>query len=218
MKKVFATVLSLVLLCGCSSTANSSYGGSESGVFAPAESESGGDYSIAEESCPIVFVMRRTNYAWGKRDSGSFIDMNGDMYSFDFSDRDILAADFVSALVDVRESSKPSKTGVASKGKLAEIVSEDIPDINTEAKVSAKNVMCDYGQETLYVVGTDGSSMIMLRSEGDWEQKLQDNTAKALCSYFDREILKTQVQFALERLFDSVFGGVRCPDTLLPLS
>ena len=144
--------------------------------------------------------------------------MNGDMYSFDFSDRDILAADFVSALVDVRKSSKPSKTGVASKGKLAEIVSEDIPDINTEAKVSAKNVMCDYGQETLYVVGTDGSSMIMLRSEGDWEQKLQDNTAKALCSYFDREILKMQVQFALERLFDSVFGGVGYPDTLFRLS
>ena len=38
MKKVFVMVLSLVLLCGCSSTANSSYGGSESGVFAPAES------------------------------------------------------------------------------------------------------------------------------------------------------------------------------------
>lgn len=152
--------------------------------------------------------MRRTNYAWGKQDSGSFIDINGDMYSFDFSDRDILAADFVSALVDVRESSKPSKTGVASKSKLAEIVSEDIPNIDAKSKVTSEHAMYDYGQETLYVVGADGSSMIMLRSEGDWEQKLQDNTAKALCSYFDREILKMQVQSALERLFESVFSGV----------
>ena len=208
MKKVFAAVLSLVLLCGCGSTANNGNGGSESGVFAPAESESGGEYSVAEESCPIVFVMRRTNYAWGKQDSGSFIDINGDMYSFDFSDRDILAADFVSALVDVRESSKPSKTGVASKSKLAEIVSEDIPNIDAKAKVTSEHAMYDYGQKTLYVVGADGSSMIMLRSKGDWEQKLQDNTAKALCRYFDREILKIQVQSALERLFESVFGGV----------
>lgn len=205
MKKLLAAVLSLFLLCGCSSTANNGNGGSESGGFTPANSESGGEYSVPENSCPIVFVMRRTNYAWGKQDSGSFFDINGDMYSFDFSDRDISAADFVSALVDVRESSKPVKTGVASKSKLAEIVCEEIPNIDANAKVTSEHAMYDYGQETLYAVSAKKSALIELRSEGDFIRELRDSTAKKLCSYYDRVILGIKAENALLKFFEDIF-------------
>ena len=48
------------------------------------------------------------------------------------------------------------------------------------------------GQDTLYVVDTDGE-LIKLRSEGDWNSYLDDPTAKKLCEFYD--IQKTLDKF-----------------------
>ena len=68
----------------------------------------------------IVFVSRYTNYAWGKVDKGYFIDVWGNMYRFDFSDRDI--DQFFDALWEVYCDNDPVKLSVYDSDKLFDIL------------------------------------------------------------------------------------------------
>lgn len=207
MKKLIAVALSVILLCGCSSNLPEQNGNQDSKEVSRETIENGAKkYEISEDDCPIVFVMRRTNYAWGKQDNGAFIDICGDMYSFDFSERDIKNEEFVDALIEVRDNSSPVRSNVAPADKIAQIVCEDIPNIDTTAEVTSKHAMCDYGQDTLYAVSAKKSALIELRSEGDFTRELQDSTAKKLCSYYDRRILQTKAENALKDFFDDFFG------------
>lgn len=131
----------------------------------------------------IVFVSRYTNYAWGKVDKGYFIDVWGNMYLFDFSDRDIDR--FFDALWEVYCNTDPVKLAVCDSDKLFDILLEKIPKIDRNAPLREESTgNCDMGQYTLYVVDTDGN-LIKLRSEGDWNSRLDDPAAKRLCEFYD---------------------------------
>ncbi len=133
----------------------------------------------------IVFVSRYTNYAWGKVDKGYFIDVWGNMYQFDFSDRDNPNEEFFDALWEVYCDTDPIKLAVCDSDKLFDILLGEIPKIDRNASVIDKGMGgCDMGQYTLYVVDTDGN-LIKLRSEGDWNSYLSDPAAERLCRFFD---------------------------------
>lgn len=133
----------------------------------------------------IVFINRYTNYAWGKVDNGSFIDSKGDLYTFDFKDRYFQNDKaFYEALCEVYENSDPVTLWIADSDKMWNILENEIPKINRNAEITERSNGCDMGQETLYAVSLDGE-MIMLRSTGDWEKHLNDDTAKRLCRIYD---------------------------------
>lgn len=134
----------------------------------------------------IVFVRRYTNYACGKTDNGSFVDVWGNMYRFDFSDRDFQNdEELFEALWQVYCDTAPVKLAVCDSDKLFDILLNEIPQINENASMSSQSSGgADMGQRTLYAVDLDGN-LIELRSEGDWNSFLEDPAAKRLCDFYD---------------------------------
>lgn len=133
----------------------------------------------------IVFVLRHTNYAWGKTDSGVFLDCWGNLYSFDFSDRGLMSdEEFVDALWEVYCDTNPVRRELCDSDKLFEIM-EDISAIDKDAGFTEKSRGYDMGQTTLYAVNYD-MELITLRTRGDWDRDLKDKTAKKLCGFLDK--------------------------------
>ncbi len=129
----------------------------------------------------IVLVSRYTNYAWGKDDRGGFIDCYGNWYIFDFSDRDIRSdEEFFDALWEVYCNSEPNMWEFADSDKMYDILTEEIPQIDRSAEMIKKcSGGADMGQRTLYAVSIDGE-IIELRSDGDWNNYLDDPAAKRI--------------------------------------
>ncbi|MGN1339129.1 MAG: hypothetical protein ACI4WS_02435 [Oscillospiraceae bacterium] len=139
----------------------------------------------SEKTDNIIFVSRYTNYAWGKVDKGYFIDVWGNMYQFDFSDRDLSNEDFFDVLWEVYCDTDPIKLAVCDSDRLFDILLYDIPQIDRNAPERDEGMGgCDMGQDTLYVVDRDGE-LIKLRSEGDWNSYLDDPVAGSLCDFYD---------------------------------
>lgn len=134
----------------------------------------------------IVFVSRNTNYAWGKVDKGSFIDVWGNMYSFDFSNRSFRNdEELFDALWQVYCDTEPIKFAVCDSDRLYDVLLDVIPQINRNASTTKEGSgSADMGQYTLYAVDLDGN-LIELRSKGDWNKYLNDPAAKRLCEYYD---------------------------------
>ncbi|MDY4587460.1 MAG: hypothetical protein SPD47_03320 [Oscillospiraceae bacterium] len=133
----------------------------------------------------IVFVERRTNYAWGKTDNVCFIDSCGNLYSFDLSDRTLGSErEFFEALTELYAENEPTLYDICDSERMREILTVDIPEINLSSEVTERSVGADMGQRTLYAVTGDGR-LIMLRSEGDWIRTRNDPMAERLCAFYD---------------------------------
>ncbi len=136
----------------------------------------------------IVFVKRHTNYAWGKTDTGVFLDCWGNLYSFDFSDRSINGnEEFADALWEVYCDTNPVRRELCDSDKLFDIM-EDICSVDKDAGYTEKSRGYDMGQTTLYAVNYD-MELITLRTRGDWDRDLKDKTAKKLCGFFDELLI-----------------------------
>lgn len=141
---------------------------------------------------PVVFVYVYQNWAWGYQCAGSFVDLNGDVYSFDFSDRDPMKdpepmddKDLIEELIKIRDTEEPVRQVDADE---IEACYRKIDDIDISAEVSSESVACDAGQHTLYIA--DGYELIMLSSDGDYQKIKEDKTAKKLARKYER-IMKT---------------------------
>ncbi len=134
----------------------------------------------------IVFIERRTNYAWFPIDEGYFIDCYGNKYTFDFSDKRLYEnEDFFNALYRVYCDTNPVEYGLYDESSLFDAVMYDVYEIDENAGTSdSASGAIDMGQTSLYVVDVDGN-LIQLRSEGDRNRYLEDDTAKKLCDFFD---------------------------------
>lgn len=136
----------------------------------------------------IVFVNRYTNYAWSPTDKGYFIDCYGNKYTFDFGGkRPGDNEDFFNALWQVYCDTNPVEYGLYDENSLFDILIDDVYAIDENAGESkSPSGGADMGQTSLYVVDVDGN-LIRLRSHGDWNYCLEDDTAEKLCDFFDNE-------------------------------
>ncbi|MDE7194712.1 MAG: hypothetical protein K2O14_12190 [Oscillospiraceae bacterium] len=136
----------------------------------------------------IVFVEHYTNYAKSPADQGYFIDCYGNKYTFDFSEkRPNDDEDFFDALWQVYCDTNPIEYGLYDESSLFDILIDDIYVIDKNAEMSeTSSGGADMGQTTLYAVDYDGQ-LIELRSEGNVNRCLEDDTAKRLCDFYDNE-------------------------------
>lgn len=136
----------------------------------------------------IVFVNRYTNYAWSPTDKGYFIDCYGNKYTFDFGGKRLgNNEDFFNELWQVYCDTNPVEYGLYDENSLFDILIDDVYAIDENAEESkSPSGGADMGQTSLYVVDVDGN-LIRLRSHGDWNYCLEDDTAEKLCDFFDNE-------------------------------
>ena len=147
-----------------------------------------------EESGDIALVLMYSNYAWGYQCSGTFFDRDGIGYDFDFSDmRDISDEDTVCLMVALRQSAL-SEQGKTLKQTFSaddmEFMLERLKEVDENAGFDSENIMCDYGQRTLYGVRyEDGTAkLIRIYSYGDMVEEPTDKAAEHLYRRFSREI------------------------------
>ena len=146
----------------------------ENGECSPKRAENGN----------ILLIQRITNYAWEKEDNGSFLDDLGNLYLFDFSDRSFASdEEFLTVLNELYISHEPMAHVAAWKNERGVEILRLIDGIDPQAELQEKSRGADMGQRSLYALS--GESLILLRSHGDWERNLDDNSAKDLCVVFD---------------------------------
>lgn len=146
----------------------------ENGESSPKRAENGN----------ILLIQRITNYAWEKEDNGSFLDDLGNLYLFDFSDRSFASdEEFLTALNELYASHEPMAHIAAWENERGVEILRLIDGIDPQAELQEKSCGADMGQRSLYALS--GESMILLRSDGDWERNLDDSSAKDLCVVFD---------------------------------
>lgn len=135
----------------------------------------------------IVLINHYTNWAWGYQSYGSFIDKDGNLYEFDFSDLpcDISAQEEIGKMLEIRENEKP--VGNFCNEKKLKYLYELLYKVDENAGFDEENVSCDAGQDTLYGVRyeEDGSSVLVkIYSDGDWIENPKDKNAQKLCKYY----------------------------------
>lgn len=146
----------------------------ENGECSPKRAENGN----------ILLIQRITNYAWEKEDNGSFLDDLGNLYLFDFSDRSFASdEEFLTALNEIYISHEPMSHVAAWKNERGVEILRLIDGIDPQAELQEKSRGADMGQRSLYALS--GERLILLRSHGDWERNLDDDSAKDLCVVFD---------------------------------
>lgn len=141
----------------------------------------------------IVLVERYLNYAEGYQDRGSFIDLNGNVYEFDFSTytyddsnrKD--GSEFICELEEIRSNTEPVQTVSSEK---VDKCFQKIEFIDKDAEIIREPHAFDAGQLTLYVYDSKISSLIMLNSHGDYEEELNDKYAKEIVKIYDEYIDK----------------------------
>lgn len=141
----------------------------------------------------IVFVRVVSNYAWGYTYCGSFVDTDGNVYSFDFSD-DAKNEDgrpfpneqddrpLIERLEEIRKTEKPERTLDA---KAIDSCAAYIPNIDTSAEMKTEFTACDAGQRTIYAVTEDGK-LIEMFTEGDNTGFLDDKAAKKIVNSLEK--------------------------------
>ncbi len=135
----------------------------------------------------IVFISQYSNFAWGYQNYGSFIDKNGDLYKFDFSDLpyDISVEEKIEKMLEIKETENPT-TNFCNEEELKYLY-ELLYMVNINEGFYEENVSCDAGQSTLYGVRyKDDSSfeLIQIYSDGDDIRKPKDKNAEKLYKYY----------------------------------
>ncbi len=153
------------------------------------------DENNTDKSAPterIVLVYNRINWAEGFQCYGSFIDNFGNLYEYDFSTytygTDWNEEIFKQSLWESYLHSEPVKYNIADSSELNNILSSETYNIDPNTEMTRECTgSADMGQYVLYACGTN-FEMIKLRSIGDWNEEMQDKTAKKICEYFDNAI------------------------------
>ena len=127
-------------------------------------------YPEKNDGADIVLISEYKNYAWGYQHSGSFIDMNGNVFDFDFSsdtyggeeiDSD---AELLQRLTEIcSETSSESDAFGGHTDTLREI--RKLAD--RDAKLISEFDCFDAGQSTVYAV-TSGNRLVTVCSDGDY--------------------------------------------------
>lgn len=144
-------------------------------------------HPIQDSTSPdtIVLVRRYSNWAWGYQDNGSFITLDGRVYTFDFGDNDGSydkdpPEDFVGALEKIRDNSEPE---ASVDGDIIAQCLAYTGELDPEKEYEKEYTACDAGQCSVYCVVEH--EMIELSTYGDCTGERRDPAAAAILDLLD---------------------------------
>lgn len=126
----------------------------------------------------IVYVRSYRNWAWGHQHYGTFVDMLGNVYEFDFSDNETSSdEEFVELLEKWHFNHLFGKPvgKIDDLNALAEIV-ELADQVSEDAKIVKKLEAYDAGQRTIYALNSR-HSLVEISSYGDYRRINTDPNA-----------------------------------------
>ena len=130
-------------------------------------------YPEKNDVADIVLISEYKNYAWGYQHSGSFIDMNGNVFDFDFSsdtyggeeiDSD---AELLQRLTEICSEERPQSDAFGGYTDTLREIRELADGADRDAKLISEFDCFDAGQSTVYAV-TSGNRLVTVCSDGDY--------------------------------------------------
>lgn len=198
MKKLLIIMLTL-LLCGCAreytpeitEIVSSSEAGSYSSrpvevtfTMPPEMPAQTCSPSEPNERSNIAVIKSYRNYAAGYQHYGTYIDMSGCEYAFDFSDKEIETdLEFIEALEEL--DALRDKTPVNTYDDIDTILNmtEYADKVDPDAPIERENNGCDMGQDTLFILRSD-FTLAEIYSEGDFTKVNTDEFAQKIYDSF----------------------------------
>lgn len=129
------------------------------------------EYDTQDYRTDIVLITEYRNWAWGYQHSGNVIDMNGNVYSYDFGGENYNGEEidsdeaFISALMEICSEGEPDTSDSSVTDTLKKI--RELADgADRKAKMISESFACDAGQDTIYAVTSD-YKLVTICSDGD---------------------------------------------------
>ncbi len=144
--------------------------------------ETGNAYAVSA----LVLANIHCNWAEGFQYYGEVIDLEGNVFHFDFSDdpdEEISWEEAGLRLWEQYESGALKCTGRVDADK-AEKCWQLGADVNPDAPMSETHMEWDAGQWTLCLFESETGSLIPLCSTGDYDRQLEDAAAKEICALY----------------------------------
>lgn len=130
----------------------------------------------------IGFLYVSSNFAWGCYFDGYFVDVDGSVYNFNFSDD----PDNISLDRAVTDHDKQSAYSLSDKDMKK--LQDKAASIDDDFELEAYDYAMDLGSNSIYAVIFDdngGYEQVELGSWGDWILVPNDNNAKYICDFFE---------------------------------
>lgn len=129
-------------------------------------------YPEKSDAADIVLISEYKNRAWGYQHSGSFIDINGNVFDFDFSadtyggEEIGSEVEFISRLTEICLESEPEPDAFGGHTDTLRQIRELADGADRNAKLISVPDCFDAGQSTVYAV-TSENRLVIICSAGD---------------------------------------------------
>lgn len=129
-------------------------------------------YPEKSDGADIVLIREYKNWAWGYQHSGSFVDMSGNVYDFDFSTdtyggEEIGSdAELMNRLTEICSEDEPVSDAAVGNTDILRQIRELADGADWNARLMSRPDCCDAGQSTVYAV-TSENRLVTVCSKGD---------------------------------------------------
>lgn len=129
-------------------------------------------YPEKSDGADIVLIREYKNWAWGYQHSGSFVDMNGNVYDFDFSTdtyggEEIGSdAELMNRLTEICSEDEPVSDAAVGHTDILRQIRELADGADRNARLISRPDCYDAGQSTVYAV-TSENRLVTVCSKGD---------------------------------------------------
>lgn len=129
-------------------------------------------YPEKSDGADIVLIREYKNWAWGYQHSGSFVDMNGNVYDFDFSTdtyggEEIGSdAELMNRLTEICSEDEPVSDAAVGHTDILRQIRELADGADRNARLISRPDCYDAGQSTVYAV-TSENRLVTVCSDGD---------------------------------------------------
>ena len=124
------------------------------------------------EKSGIVLIREYKNWAWGYQHSGSFVDMSGNVYDFDFS-TDTYGGEEIGSdaklmerLTEICSEGEPVSDAAVGHTDILRQIRELADGADRDARLVSRSYCYDAGQSTVYAV-TSENRLVTVCSDGD---------------------------------------------------
>ena len=138
-------------------------------------------------------MVRWSNMAWGYQDRGYFIDTDGCVYEFNFSESPVGMIDgqnieFVDRLKAIREDSESKAVFNEDFVKQISALGANLSADDEFNKISMRR---DYGQRTLYFFQPETKELLKCKSIGDYDYLPMNESAARIAELFEEALMIT---------------------------
>ncbi len=145
-------------------------------------------YTPNTEKTKIVLLRHYTNSAWYHADEGSFVDMNGNIYTFSYSSENFDPSPYSDLMTELNkiyndQSTKP--VGAYPDTEAFKILASYADKIDPNAEITYEQMACDAGQNTTYLI-TENGRQAFVHSTGDSDETSDDKYADMAHTILER--------------------------------